>query len=234
VSASPDTPLVARGLERRFAGVPALRGVDLTVERGEVVALLGPNGAGKTTLLRVLGTQLRPSAGTFLVFGADARTRGPAVLRRLGVVGHESACYPDLTGEENLRFYARLYAVADADARVADALAWTRLGAAARRPARTYSRGMLQRLALARALLHGPDLVLLDEPFTGLDPDGTALVLRRLADVGRAGGAVVFSTHDAPGAATIATRAVVLRGGRVAWSGPAEGAAAAYAAEGGG
>ena len=220
--------LVATALERRFGGVPVLAGVDLTVSAGEVVALFGPNGAGKTTLLRVLATLLRPTAGRLILFGDDATRRAPEVLRRIGYVGHESACYPDLTGAENLAFYAQLYDVPDAATAVADALTWTRLGAAANRPARTYSRGMWQRLALARALLHAPALLLLDEPFSGLDPDGAALLIDKLRAVGAAGTAVVFSTHDVPAAAPLATSAVLLRRGRVAWHGAATDADAAY------
>ena len=220
--------LVATALERRFGGVPVLAGVDLTVTTGDIVALFGPNGAGKTTLLRVLATLLRPSAGQLRLFGEDATQRAPAVLRRIGFVGHESACYPDLTAVENLHFYAQLYELPDAAPRVDAALAWTQLGAAARRPARTYSRGMWQRLALARALLHAPDLILLDEPFSGLDPDGAALLGEKLKSLGASGVAVVFSTHDVPAAATIASRAVLLRRGRVAWNGTAAEAPAAY------
>jgi heme ABC exporter ATP-binding subunit CcmA len=220
--------VLAIRLQRRFGGVAVLAGVDLTVVPGEVIVLFGPNGAGKTTLLRVLATLLRPSAGRLHLFGDDATRHPPAALRRIGYVGHESACYPDLTGAENLTFYARLYELEDAAARVDAALVWAQLGAAARRPARTYSRGMWQRLALARALLHAPALVLLDEPFSGLDPDGTALLTDKLRALGAAGAAVVFSTHDIGAAATVASRAVLLRRGQIAWQGQAPDAAAAY------
>src|SRR5207342_395982 len=119
-------------------------GVDLVVEGGECVALLGANGAGKTTLLRVLATLLRPSGGTLKLFGEEATMRSPAMLRKIGYVGHESACYGDLTARENLDFYAQLYRIDDADARVAELVEWTALGAAVRRPVRTFSRGMTQ------------------------------------------------------------------------------------------
>jgi heme exporter protein A len=230
----PDALVRAEGLERTFAGARVLAGVDLTVEPGELVALLGPNGAGKTTLLRILATLLRPTRGRLLLFGQEAASRSPDVLRRIGYVGHESACYADLTGAENLAFYAELFGVPDPETRVAELLAWTGLDAASRRPVRTYSRGMAQRLALARALVHRPTLVLLDEPFSGLDPEAMERLEERLRALGAGGQAVVFSAHDVDRTAALATRAVVLRRGRVAWSGDATSVGASYRAAVGG
>jgi heme exporter protein A len=229
----------AEGLERRFAGTPVLAGVDLVVAPGDVVALLGANGAGKTTLLRCLALLLRPSAGRLALFGTDATAAPPALRRRLGWVGHESCCYADLTGAENLALYARLFGLCDGPARVDEAIAWAGLEAAARRPVRVYSRGMAQRLALARALLHQPDLLLLDEPFTGLDPPGAEALATRLAALAAAGRAVVLASHDLERLAPLATRLVILRRGRVAWSqdgraSDAAAVAAAYAAVAGG
>jgi len=215
----PKTPVVAEGLRREFASVTVLAGVDLIVEGGECVALLGANGAGKTTLLRVLATLLRPSAGRLLLFGEDAARRPAAALARLGYVGHESACYGDLTATENLDFHAELHGVADRADRVAELIAWTGLGAAARRPVRTFSRGMMQRLALARALVHRPELLLLDEPFSGLDPQATALLEALLVELRTSGHAIVLSTHDVPRAAALATRVVMLHRGRIDWDG---------------
>ena len=211
-------PIVARGLRRDFARVPVLAGVDLTVEAGELVVLLGPNGAGKTTLLRVLATLLRPSGGVLTLFGEDASRRPPAARRRLGHVGHESACYPDLTGRENLEFHAELHGVADPASRIAELLRWAGLEDAARRPVRVYSRGMAQRLALARALLHDPDLLLLDEPFTGLDPAAVRRLETLLAELRRSGHAIVLSTHDLDHVAAVATRVAMLHRGRIAWA----------------
>ena len=213
------TPVVAEGLRRTFAGMTVLAGVDLVVEGGECVALLGANGAGKTTLLRVLATLLRPSGGRLRLFGEDAASRPAAVLRKIGYVGHESACYVDLTARENLAFYAELYGVTDADERVAELVEWTGLGSAARRPVRTFSRGMTQRLALARALLHRPELLLLDEPFSGLDPQATSTLDALLRDLRAAGHAIVLATHDVPRAAALASRVVMLHRGRIDWDG---------------
>jgi heme exporter protein A len=211
-------PIVAEGLRREFGGIPVLAGIDLTVAAGELVVLLGANGAGKTTLLRVLATLLRPSGGTLRLFGEDASRHPPAARRRVGHVGHESACYPDLTGRENLRFYAELHGVPDPESRITELLRWAGLEEAARRAVRVYSRGMVQRLALARALLHGPELLLLDEPFSGLDPSASARLQSLLAELRRSGHAIVLSTHDVERVAAIATRVAILHRGRIAWT----------------
>jgi heme exporter protein A len=229
-----EPPIRAEGLARAFAGMPVLAGVDLTLQAGEAVALLGGNGAGKTTLLRILALLLRPSGGRLQLFGTEAAAAPPALRRRIGYVGHESLCYPDLTAAENLAFYARLFGVPDAPARIAELLAWAGLAAAARRPVRVYSRGMTQRLAIARALLHGPELLLLDEPFSGLDTEAVAALQERLTALRAAGHAIVVTTHELERAAPVATRVAVLHRGRIAWShdGPQEAVvvAAAYRA----
>ncbi|MCW5888999.1 MAG: heme ABC exporter ATP-binding protein CcmA [bacterium] len=211
----------AAGLRRTYGATAVLAGVDLTVAPGDVVVLLGPNGAGKTTLLRTLATLLRPTAGTLELFGVDATRRPMEAKRRLGWVGHESGCYADLTAAENLAFHASVHGLVDAGARIAELVAWAGLEAAMRRPVRVYSRGMQQRLALARALLHRPSLLLLDEPYTGLDPHGAATLDALLADCARDGTAVVLSTHDSARIAALATHAVLLARGRIAWSGRA-------------
>ncbi|HJQ83400.1 MAG TPA: heme ABC exporter ATP-binding protein CcmA, partial [Candidatus Binatia bacterium] len=211
-------PIRAAGLMRAFAGVPVLSGVDLDVAAGEGVAIVGANGSGKTTLLRVLALLLRPNGGRLALFGVDGRTAAPAVRRRIGYVGHESLCYPDLTAAENLAFYARLFDVADAEVRIATLLEWAGLDGVGRRPVRVYSRGMSQRLALARALLHQPELLLLDEPFSGLDAAAVAALQERLAALRTAGHAIVLTTHDLERAAPVATRVAVLHRGRIVWT----------------
>jgi heme ABC exporter ATP-binding subunit CcmA len=189
--------------------------VDLSIARGEAVALFGPNGAGKTTLIRILATLLRPNVGSFTIGAVDSRH--PGDLRRLlGVVGHQTYLYGDLTPVENLRFYGRIYGVADLDARIQQVLEQVDMAHRADAPVHTLSRGMQQRIAVARAILHRPLVLLLDEPETGLDDDAQqrlAGLVRQWADLG---GAVLFASHRLEWAAAVADRAIVLREGRVA------------------
>jgi heme exporter protein A len=207
--------LSANGLARRYGPTLALRGIDLTLYPGESVALFGPNGAGKTTLIRVLATLLRPNAGSLVVGGHDA-LRNPSRARRLiGVVGHQTYLYGDLTPAENLRFYGRIYGVADLEDRVSAVLEQVDMLNRADAPVRTLSRGMQQRVSLARAILHEPLVLLLDEPDTGLDDEAQrrlAALIRRWADDGRS---VLFASHHIDWAAGVADRAIVLREGRV-------------------
>jgi heme exporter protein A len=193
----------------------ALKGVDLRVHTGSCVALFGSNGAGKTTLLRVLAGLLRPTSGQASILGV--RLPGsPELRRRIGVVAHDSFLYPDLSAIENLRYYARLYRLNDID-RPRELLAHFGLQGVAERPVRTYSRGMSQRLSLARAILHRPEVLLLDEPFAGLDPAVSALLEQTLASLHLAGATIVFSSHDLQGGLRLAHRAVIMSGGRIAW-----------------
>ena len=204
----------ARGLTKVYGRQRALAGVDLTLHAGESTALLGPNGAGKTTLVGILSTSVSPTAGSVRYGGAEA---GDDELRgTIGVIAHESHCYGDLSGRENLLFFARLYGVPDA-ARVADALlARVGLLEAAGRAARTYSRGMLQRLAVARAIVHQPRLLLADEPFTGLDRAGVELLAHILREERARGCILVVVTHDFDAVSSLVDRVVVLERGRVA------------------
>ena len=217
------TVVLAEGVERAYGAHRVLAGVDLALEVGELVVLLGPNGAGKTTLLRVLATLLAPTAGRLELFGQDAGTRAADVRRRIGYVGHESSCYPDLSGTENLTFHGELFGLSDPAARAAELLAWAGLGEAGRRPVRTYSRGMQQRLSLARALLHRPGLLLLDEPFSGLDQQGVDGLVDRLRELRTGGCTILLSTHDLERVVPIADRTAILDRGRIAWSDPSAG-----------
>ena len=210
-----DAAVRVRGLERRFGAVAVLRRLDVEVARGECVAIFGPNGAGKSTLLRTLAGLVRADAGTVEVLGR--KLPGDAALRRrIGYLGHDAFLYRDLDARENLAYYARLFGVAG-DARVSALLADVGLERVASRRVATYSRGMQQRLGLARALLHEPELLLLDEPLTGLDPEGAAVLTRTLETLKSVGVTVLMATHDVARALESATRAVVLDRGRVAW-----------------
>ena len=193
----------------------ALNRVTTTFRSGEIVAVLGPNGAGKTTMLFVAATLLKPSSGD-VRFGEWSRDAGGALRGRIGLVGHDLYVYADLSAAENLRFFARLYDVSDAEARVTSALERAGLDGRADESIGTYSRGMRQRLAIERALIHDPRLVLLDEPFTGLDETSADALGRRLRGLRDAGRIVVITTHDIEAVEGLADRAVVLQRGRLA------------------
>jgi heme exporter protein A len=203
------------GVRRRYGTHDALRGVDLSITTGSAVAALGANGAGKTTLLRVLAGLLRPTDGEIEIFGIHLPADS-ALRARIGVVAHESFLYPDLTALENLRFYARLYGV-DEPERPVRSLASVGLEASASRAVRTFSRGMVQRLAMARAMLHEPELLILDEPFSALDPAASDAVERSLLEARDSGVTIVFSTHDLEGALRLASRVIILERGMIAW-----------------
>ncbi len=219
--------IAARGLGKDYGPIAALDDVTLDIPAGQHVVLLGPNGAGKSTLLRLLATLALPSAGTLTLLGQDA-TRGDrlALLRRLGVVSHQTFLYDHLTALENLVLYARLYGLGHPGRVAASALEDAGLRGRAADQVRTFSRGMQQRLAIARALLHDPDIVLLDEPFTGLDrASGDALESRLRSERGRR--TCVLSTHDFDRGLRCADRVVVLAAGRLVADRPAAGLDAA-------
>jgi len=188
------------------------------VKPGEFVALLGPNGAGKTTFLRILSSLARPSLGEVHVAGYRLPGQAAAVRRRLGVVTHQPLLYGDLSAEENLRFYGRMYAISDLNQRVNDVLELVGLSARRRDLVRTYSRGMQQRLAIGRAVLHDPDVMLFDEPHTGLDQDACNMLDNVLREVAARGRTVVMTSHDLARTADLASRFDVLSRGVIAAS----------------
>ena len=203
-------------LERRYGERVALAGVSLSLDEGQTLAVLGANGAGKTTLLRVLATLLRPHAGVARVLGAELPGEAWRVHGRVGFLGHEPLLYRELSGRENLRYHARLHGVNGS--RVRETLAAVGMERRADEPLRDLSRGMVQRLAAARALLHDPPLLLLDEPRAGLDP-AAAELLEPL--IGRASGRTrVLVTHDVDGALGESDLALGLRDGRQSFLAP--------------
>jgi heme exporter protein A len=205
----------ASGLTKLFGPVGALRAVDLTVEAGEVMAVMGPNGAGKSTLLALLSLTMRPTRGRVLFDGEPVRPSDPAVRRRIGLLSHQPLLYPDLTGRENLSLFARLHGLGEPERSVDASVERFALGKlVAERPARVLSRGQLQRLALARALIADPDLLLLDEPAAGLDASAVELIRAALAELRARGGIAVMVTHEPELAAAVATRALLLDRGR--------------------
>ena len=205
--------LAATALEKWYGPHAAVRGIDFVLNSGEFLTIFGPNGAGKTTLLRMLAGTLRPTRGTIVLAGVGDADEN-AWRRRIGVLSHQTFLYGQLTAEENLRFYGRLYGVADVGGRMEVLLREVGLWDRRRDRVRTYSRGMQQRLALARTLLHEPELVLLDEPYTGLDPHAASMlkgVLRQLRDGRRT---VVLVTHNISQGLELADRVVVQSEGR--------------------
>jgi heme exporter protein A len=206
--------LVLRQVGKTYQGRRALIDVSTTFSPGRVSAVLGPNGAGKTTLLGILSTLVPPTTGQ-VVWGGETLGRASEARARIGYVGHDPGIYGDLNAHENLVIFAELHGIADAPARARAMLVRVGLGDAPGAPARTFSRGMLQRLALARALLHEPSLLLFDEPSSALDPAGAAWLQTELAAERDAGRVVVLVTHDLDAAAAVAEHVVVLRRGRV-------------------
>ncbi len=210
--------IVVRKLVKRFGLKPVLRGMDFFVEAGEFVALLGPNGAGKTTFLRILSSLSRPTMGNVSIAGYSLPGQASAVRRRLGVVSHLPLLYGDLTAEENLCFYARMYGLDQADRRISQVLDLVGLSARRRDLVRTFSRGMQQRLAIGRAVLHDPEVMLFDEPHTGLDQDACQMLDSVLREVAARGRTVVMTSHDLARVADLASRFDVLSRGAIAAS----------------
>jgi heme exporter protein A len=206
----------AQGLTKLYGRHRALGGVDLTVGAGRLCALLGPNGAGKSTLLGILSTLVRPTSGTVRFTGAGAEVDAHDARAAIGLLAHEPMVYGELSALENLRFFAALYGVAGADARARALLDEVGLANEARtRPARTYSRGMMQRLALARALLPGPNLLLLDEPFTGLDRAGVTHLVAALEKCKSDGRLVIVVSHDLDALGGLVDQLAVIRRGKI-------------------
>jgi heme exporter protein A len=205
-------------LVKRFGLKVVLRGVDFAVQPGEFVALLGPNGAGKTTFLRILASLSRPSLGEVKVANFKLPSEAAQVRAKLGVVSHLPLLYPDLTAQENLQFYARMYGIAKQEARVTDVLNMIGLENRRHDLVRTFSRGMQQRLAIGRAVIHDPEVMLFDEPYTGLDQDASEMLDEVLRSVAAKGRTVVMTSHDLARAEDLATRFDILSRGVIAAS----------------
>jgi len=205
-----------RRLVKNFGLKVVLRGLEFHAEPGEFVALLGPNGAGKTTFLRILASLSRPTLGEVRLAGFQLPSQAAAVRRILGVVSHQPLLYGDLTAEENLRFYGRMYGVSRLESRIAEVLEMVGLSARRRDLVRQFSRGMQQRLAIGRAILHDPEIMLFDEPHTGLDQEAAAMLDGVLREVAAKGRTVVMTSHDLARASELATRIDILSKGVIA------------------
>lgn len=209
------TVVDADAIAKTFGRVRVLRNVSLRVAAGETMLIFGPNGAGKSTFLRLCATLYEPTAGVLTLFGS--RDTGAAVRRRIGLLSHQSFLYPDLSARENLAFYARLYGLEHPE-RIADTwLGRVGLAESATRPVRVFSRGMEQRLALARTLLHDPELLILDEPWSALDAGAADLLSDLLRTLRGEGRTLLVATHDFARGLALADRAVILHGGGIVW-----------------
>jgi heme exporter protein A len=221
--ADPPPRIRARDLAKRYGPVPALAGVSLDVRAGESVALFGPNGAGKTTLLRILSLSLRPDAGSLTIDGIDAAHSPVALRARIGTVSHDAYLYDDLTAAENLALWARLHGVHDPVGRSRELLERAGLAHRADDAVRGFSRGMRQRVSVARALVHDPSILFLDEPWSGLDPQAAAALRATLAAMRDRDRAIVLVTHDHDVGLELADRWVILSRGRIAGAGDTAG-----------
>ena len=200
---------------KSFGLMPVLRGVNLHVEAGQFVTVVGANGAGKSTLLRIIATLSRPSGGSVTLGGWPLPEQSLRVRQHIGLVSHQSLLYHDLSAEENLLFYARLFALDDRDTVVSQALKRVGLSARRRDAVRTFSRGMIQRLTIARATLHEPDVLLLDEPYTGLDQDASAMLDSLLLQERERGRTILMITHNLLRAFNLSDRVAILNRGRI-------------------
>ena len=225
-SAAPPA-IEARGLWKAYGRTQALRGVDLRVAWGETLTILGANGCGKTTLVKTLATLVRADKGEALVGGVSARGNARRVRRIIGVVTHEPLLYDGLTGGENLRFFARMFGVERVDERVAAVAA--RMGVSGRLDdkAGALSHGLRRRFSIARALLHSPRVLVMDEPESGLDQEALALLEAVARDYVSDGRAVLMTTHNIERGAALADRVAILAGGRIAWEDRADAVSAA-------
>ena len=216
-----DPAVVVENAEKWFGLNPALVNISLSVLRGEFVVLLGRNGAGKSTLLQVMARLVQPNRGQVRICGVDVRQDPEGGRERIGLVAHQTFLYPGLTARENLRLHARLHRLEGAAKRVAAALTDAGLELSADRPVRGFSRGMQQRLAIARASLHRPELVLLDEPFTGLDLEAAELLSERLRQWAATGRTIVMATHNLEQGLQGVARWILLDRGRIVteWTG---------------
>lgn len=206
-------------LEKSFGYKQALKSTTVTVEAGQVVVLAGPNGAGKSTLLRILATLSRPTRGRVAINGIEIPAGAMRARSSIGYVGHQTLLYDELTIAENLRYYARLYAIGDVDKRIMEVAKQVEIEKRLNDAVRTLSRGYQQRVALARALLHRPQVFLFDEPWTGLDQNSSGVLIRIFEQARQNGATVMFSSHEFERSLGAVDRALIMRNGKLIYDG---------------
>jgi heme exporter protein A len=213
----------AEGLTKSFGPVEALRGIDLSVEKGEFYTLFGPNGAGKTTFIKILSTLAKPSSGKLTIAGHDAVRNPDGVRGVTGVVSHDPFLYENLSAFENIKFFGTMYGVHDADGRAAEVIDRVGLGKRMHDLVRNFSRGMKQRLAVARAIVHDPGILLLDEPYTGLDQHGARVFGEMLSMLKSDRRTILMTTHNLEEGLDRSDRVGILAGGRMVYESLREG-----------
>ncbi len=218
-TASQAWAIEVQGLTKAFSNHLALRGVDLTVGQGESVVIFGPNGAGKTTLIKVLATIMNPSSGRVLVDGLNLKNNAEEVRRRIGVVTHQTFLYSNLTAYENLEFYSRMYDVPRRKERIHEVVDVVGMTSRLYDRVGTLSRGMQQRLSIARSLLHKPAIMLLDEPETGLDQQATAMLWEVLQTEGEGKRTIILTTHNLERGLELGDRLLILAQGKIVYEG---------------
>ena len=211
----PALALESQDIQKKFGHFTALGGVSIQIPRGEFVTLFGRNGAGKTTFLKIVATLIRPTHGSLHIEGIDIRKQPELARRHIGFLSHNTFIYRDLTAIENLRFFCRLYGVDSSTDRLMNHLERVGLRRRANDAVRAFSRGLQQRMGIARVLLHDPSLILLDEPYTGLDAQAVAMLNAVLDEIVAAGRTVILTTHDLEQGLRAATRAMVMDRGKV-------------------
>ena len=216
---SPDSgpTIQVQGIRKHFGHLEALRGIDFELKKGEFLSLFGPNGAGKTTLIGILSALTRPSSGSATVAGYDVMEANPKMRREIGVISHASFLYADLSPLENIRFYATLYGVKQAEARAIEVIDEVGLKPRMHDRVGTFSRGMLQRLSIARAIVHNPSILFLDEPYTGLDQHASGILKEQLQDLHTDQRTILMTTHDFSRGLEMCDRVAVMVRGKLAF-----------------
>src|SRR3990172_9447233 len=221
--ASPAAAIKTEGLTKAFGSRLTLRGIDLQINPGESAVIFGPNGAGKTTLLKVLATIMNPSSGKVFIDGLDAKTSAEEVRRRIGIVTHHTFLYGNLTAYENLDFYGRLYDVPDRHGRICELVEMVGMTSRLHHRVSTFSRGMQQRISIARSLLHSPSIMLLDEAETGLDRQATAMLWAAMRMEGGEKRTILLTTHNLERGLEVSDRVIILDKGKIVSDGPKQG-----------
>lgn len=209
----------ARGITKSFGSFEALRGIDLTVGKGEFFTLFGPNGAGKTTFIKLLATLAKPTSGSLTIAGLNAVKEPHGVRAVTGVISHDPYLYENLSALENIRFFGELYGVSDLERRAVEVITEVGLGARMHDLVRNFSRGMKQRLAVARAIVHEPSILLLDEPYTGLDQHGAAVFGTMLSALKSRNRTILMTTHSIDEGLGMSDRVGIIAGGRLVYEG---------------